>query len=86
MKSCLTCPFAYTDESERVQNYGCIPSASDIVKEMASTNKNWACHDDNKICRGAANHHKEHNLPFDKNKGLLFEVGVHGNINFKLDQ
>lgn len=54
--SCSTteCPFAYTDLSEEIQNYGCLPTPQEIVN-MASHKKIWACHTvPTKPCLGAA--------------------------------
>lgn len=58
------CPFAYTEESEKIQNYGCLPSAMDIIK-MRENGKTWACHSDTtKPCAGAINWLKKHNKEF----------------------
>jgi len=60
-----TCPFAWTEASDKVQNYGCLPEPYDIVAMRQIHNKIWACHSDNtKPCIGALNFMKEKGLPY----------------------
>ncbi len=67
-KQCATeggCPFAFTDLSEKIQNYGCLPEPMDIVYMRQEHGKTWACHDDpTKPCAGALMWMKKEGLPF----------------------
>jgi hypothetical protein len=58
-----SCPFSFTEESERAQNYGCLPTPFDIVEMRVHIGKTWACHSDyTKPCKGALNHMREENI------------------------
>jgi hypothetical protein len=68
---CNGCPFTYTDESEMISNYGCLPDAHQIL-EMYLDNKGlWKCHSKDRPCGGLIAMLKENNVPMDKNNELL---------------
>lgn len=53
--SCEHCPFAFTEASETVQNYGCLPTPQDIMQMKARDNINWECHEHaGRLCAGFA--------------------------------
>lgn len=59
------CPFAYTEISDQVQNYGCLPSPLEIINMRVIHGKTWACHENTqKPCLGAISHLRKNNLPY----------------------
>jgi len=68
--TCLHCPCAYNEESEKIQNLGCLPTTYDLF-QMQRGGKNWACHeDDNKPCAGFVALCKEYDIKYDKSLPL----------------
>lgn len=67
-KECSTigaCPFAYTDKSDEVQNYGCLPTPHEIITMRVKHSKTWACHSNvDKPCLGAIEWLKENGHPY----------------------
>lgn len=59
------CPFAPTDASDRVQNYGCLATPREIVVMRVFHGKTWACHaDPAHPCVGAIRHLRSSGLPY----------------------
>lgn len=57
--ACECCPFAFTDASEEVQNYGCLPTPYEIIQMKRKSGHNWSCHSNEKvICKGFVDHVK----------------------------
>lgn len=59
-----SCPFAFTEESEMIQNYGCLPTPGEIITMRVKHDKTWACHSNPAVpCKGALHHLKTEGLP-----------------------
>lgn len=81
-KKCSTeggCPFASSEESEIIYNFGCLPEPVAIMALRIKKGKTWACHENTrKPCLGALNALKEHGLPFKIiDKELVDEGNYH---------
>ncbi len=56
-KPCIACPFndGLNKEATIAQNWGCLPTASDMIKTLDEEGIALSCHDNNrKACRGLA--------------------------------
>lgn len=69
--ACITCPYNFfSEESERVQNYGCLPTPYEIIQLKKETGANWCCHYTNqetglKICSGLIEYNERNKLNLD---------------------
>lgn len=72
------CPFSFTEESDYIQNLGCLPSPYEIIKMRQDHGKTWACHSEpSKPCLGA--------IRYQKKQGLLYKVVDHKLVTEKDD-
>lgn len=74
-KECEGCPWAFTEMSETIQNYGCLPTPQETIIMRTEFGKTWSCHGDNtKPCIGTINALQERGLPYKvKDKNLITE-------------
>lgn len=52
---CLGCPFndGLTEEASIAQNYGCLPTANEMIERFDKSGLALSCHEESKIaCRG----------------------------------
>lgn len=68
---CNGCPCTYTDESEQISNYGCLPDFNKLIEFYLEGRGIWKCHSKNKPCGGLIQVLKLNNIPMDKNNELL---------------
>jgi hypothetical protein len=68
---CNGCPCTYTNESEIISNYGCLPDGIDLVRMYLENKGHWKCHSKDRKCGGLTHVLKENKIPFNKNNELL---------------
>ena len=77
---CSTCPFneGLNEPATEAQNYGCLPTAFDIINAKDKYNENWLCHSNEKlICAGLA---QERDVTSGKNiRYSKWYLGLEGN-------
>jgi hypothetical protein len=65
--TCPACPFAMTEQSESIQNLGCLPTPYEAMQIMRGEGKNWCCHEDEtKPCAGQVSYCREEGISYDK--------------------
>lgn len=65
-KTNSACPFSFTEMSEYVQNFGCLPTPFEIRNMRVVHGKTWACHENPaKPCAGAIQWLKAEGLPYE---------------------
>ena len=78
--SCLCCPFnaPFVDEAAQAENYGCLPTGSEIVSLKQRSGQNWACHDDeSKVCAGLCAMAKERALDLSQGGLVRYSTWYH---------
>jgi len=68
---CNGCPCTYTDESEQISNYGCLPDWNNLVEKYLNNEGIWKCHSRDVPCGGLIQVLKMNNIPLDKNNKML---------------
>ncbi len=65
--TCPACPFAFTDESETVQNLACLPTPHEAMRIMRDQGLRWCCHEDeSQPCVGQAAYCRDEGIAYDK--------------------
>ncbi len=73
-KMCSGCPFNYfSDESEKIQNYGCLPDSNQITNMYKNNEGHWKCHSAKRKCGGLSEVLKQLDLPKMNDKLLVTE-------------
>jgi len=76
---CKACPFeaAFSEAACKAQNYGCLPTASDIVSAYRNDNVTISCHDNDKLpCRGLVRYLNEIKERLDFKKAPVYGYSV----------
>jgi len=76
--TCETCPFnePLNEHAAKAQDYGCLPSAGEIMQMKILKNRNWGCHSHDHVCVGLCHGAKHQGL--DMNSGTLYRNGDNG--------
>lgn len=69
-RMCEGCPFNYTEETEIIQNYGCLPTSKDIV-QLKKNNADWKCHSKEHVCMGLVEVYTADNWEAENNRKVL---------------
>lgn len=78
--SCVSCPFndGLTFAASEAQNYGCLPTAGEIVAMKRETGQNWACHDDeSRVCSGLCHVAKDESLDLAQGGLIKYSTWYH---------
>lgn len=87
--ACVSCPFndGLTDEASQAQNYGCLPTAGDIVAMKRETGQNWACHsDESRVCSGLCHSAKETGLDLGSGGLVRYSSWYHAGQEAAVDE
>jgi hypothetical protein len=68
---CDGCPCTYTEESEIISNYGCLPDWNNLVEYYLNNKGIWKCHSKDRVCGGLIEILKSNDIPLNKNNSLL---------------
>ena len=62
---CIACPFrdGYNEEATQAQNWGCLPTKEEMLRQVDEDGTALSCHNDTKPCRGLAEHRDVSELP-----------------------
>lgn len=81
------CPFAHTEESDYIQNLGCLPTNYDIISMRYHYNKTWACHSNpSKPCLGGIRRLKELGFDWKVVDNELLTEGSEWHLYTKIDK
>ena len=76
----MCCPFnaTFVEAAAQAENYGCLPTGSEIVDLKRRSGQNWACHDDeSKVCSGLCAVAKEEKLDLSTGGLVTYSTWYH---------